>query len=311
MARLLNVSVPEQYSQEIISKLKGKEGLLSLAFYKNASLHPPGDIISIHVTNNELHPFMRLLEDYSIGKEGGLSIHTSEQDSIITTVPDYRVENDGQEAIWEEVNMVISKDSNMSKNILAIMVMAGIITTVGLATSTIHIVIGGMLLAPGFMPIMRITLGLVNKNPYWYYGLIDTLKGYFTLMLGAVFAAFLLRWTGLDPLSPEQEYYQLHNSLIDYWTKVTLSSIFSSAAATVVGTFMLITKRTIFTSGVMIALALVPAASLVPIGLIFGEFEMAGKAAIRFGLDVGLILVISYIIFSIKQRLMHRRTIKL
>jgi uncharacterized membrane protein len=110
-------------------------------------------------------------------------------------------EQDGQEAIWEEVEMVISKDSNMSPDILILMVMAGAITTIGIATSTIHVVIGGMLVAPGFMPLMRITLGLANKNKYWFRGITDSLKGYLALKLGAIFTTFMLRWTGTDPLT--------------------------------------------------------------------------------------------------------------
>lgn len=311
MARQLSVNIPEKYTQEIISNIRDKEGLLSLSIQKNASIKPAGDILMMQITNSKLIEFIHILEKYNLGKKGGISLSTSEPDSIITNEHDYRIEQDGHEAIWEEVEMVISKDSNMTPNILIMMAMAGAITTTGLATSTIHIVIGGMLVAPGFMPIMRITLGLANKNNYWYIGITDTLKGYLSLMIGAVLATLLLRWAGIDPLSPLQEYYQLHNTLIDYWTTVNFSTIITSAAGTIVGILMLITKRTIFTSGVMIALALIPAASLIAISLISGEFELAGKAGFRLAVDFIIILGISFIFFSAKQYWVHKRTIKL
>lgn len=311
MARELNISVPEKLTQEILDKIKTRDGLLSLSVQRGKSIKPKGDVITMTVTNSSLRTYMHLLEEYRIGKKGGVSIATSEPDCVITDVPDLMIERDGQEAIWEEVETVISTDSNMTYNILGLMVMSGIITTVGLATSTIHIVIGGMLVAPGFMPLMRITLGLATKNSYWYYGITDFLKGYFSLMGGAVIATLVLRALGTDPLSPEQEYYELHNTLIDYWTQITASSVLSSAAATVVGVLLLSTKRTIFTSGVMIALALIPAATLVPIGVISGKWDIAGMAALRFAVDIGLILAISIPMFYAKQYWVHRRSIKL
>lgn len=311
MARVLNITVPEAYTEKIISQVKDKEGLLSLALQKQASLKPPGDILTLSVTNTTLHSFIQLLESYKMGQQGGITLRSSEPDSIITNEPDYRIEKDGQEATWEEVEMVISKDSNMKPNILVMMAMAGVISITGLATSTIHVVIGGMLLAPGFMPIMRTSLGLANNNRYWYYGMIETVKGYFSLMAGALIAGLLLKWSGIDPLSPDQEYYQVHNTLIDYWTNINAAALLSSVAATVVGVLLLMTKRTIFTSGVMIALALIPAAALIPVCLASGEYKLAGKAALRFGTDLVLISGISFLIFSIKQKWIHKRGIKL
>lgn len=311
MARQITITTPEKYTEELISRFSGKEGLLSMAFQKNASLKPPGDIITILVTNNSLIGFLHLLENFHLGEKEGISINTSEPDSIISNQPDYKIEEDGQEAIWEEVEMVISKDSNMSINILILMLMSGAITATGLATSSIHILIGGMLVAPGFMPIMRISLGLVTQNKYWYRGFLDTFKGYMALMIGAVLTTALLRMSGVGPLHPEEGYYELHKTFVEYWTTVNLAGIISSAAATIVGAILLMTKRTIFSSGVMIALALVPAASLTAIALVSGEWELAGKAGFRFALDLGLVLVLSFLIFGAKQYWLHRRRIKL
>lgn len=129
MARLLKITVPEKYTNALLKELKDKDGLLSLEIHKNVSIIPPGDILTIQVTNTSLNNYMHILEKYHLGKEEGVSLSTSDPDSIITNQPDYRIEQDKQEAIWEEVEMVISKDSNMSLNILIMMVMAGAITT--------------------------------------------------------------------------------------------------------------------------------------------------------------------------------------
>lgn len=310
MARQIQIIVPLKFTDELIESVKEEDGLLSMFLQKQASLKPPGDILTLQITNSSLPHYMRIFESFQLGKEGGIAISTSEPDSVITNKPDFKIENDSQDATWEEVAIVISKDSNMTLYLLILMMMAGIITTVGLATSTIHVVIGGMLIAPGFMPIMRITLGLIVKNKYWYRGLIDTVKGYLALMVGAVLATYILRISNINPLQPKQEYYQLYNTLIDYWSTISLPSVVSTTAASVVGVLLLITKRTIFTSGVMIALAIVPAATIMSISLISGEFGLAGKAFVRFAVDLVIMLFISFLLFSVYQNLVNKRSIK-
>lgn len=47
----------------------------------------------------------------------------------------------------------------------------------------------------------------------------------------------------------------------------------------------------------MIGLALVPTAAIIGMGMIAGDFTLAGKALIRFSLNVGLVFVLSFLTF--------------
>ncbi|NJK85467.1 MAG: hypothetical protein HC906_05360, partial [Bacteroidales bacterium] len=59
------------------------------------------------------------------------------------------IERDNSEAIWEEILMTISKDSNTTNNTLILMFLSGCLAVMGLSTNSLHIVIAGMLIAPG------------------------------------------------------------------------------------------------------------------------------------------------------------------
>ncbi len=107
-------------------------------------------------------------------------------------------------------------------------------------------------------------------------GLRDSLTGYAAL-LGATLGGLVLILAGLDPLRAYTAYLE-PGILVRYWSGLTLEGVLVSCAAAVGGALLLASNRSALTSGVMIALALVPAASLVPLALLAGEPSIAGRA---------------------------------
>ena len=57
--------------------------------------------------------------------------------------------------------------------------------------------------------------------------------------------------------------------------------------------------------GVMIALALIPSASLVGMALVSGEFGLAGQAWMRWLVDVGCVVLGSAAVFGAKRMLLR------
>lgn len=208
---------------------------------------------------------------------------------------------------WEEMEMTISNDSNTSINTLMLLMIAGSLATVGIATNALHIVIGGMLVAPGFMPIVRVSLAMISKYRGWLYGLLDFVKGYLALIAGAAVTSLILHSYGIEPTSGTNSYYVPAQQLIQYWSTVTFSSILASAVASIAGALLVATQKSVFTSGVMIGLALVPSAAIIPLALIAGDTTLAGNAAIRFFLDVLLVFVFSFPVLIWARMYYHRR----
>ena len=140
-------------------------------------------MITIESTNRALHDFIHMFNRHGIGFEHGGSLTTIEPVSIFTpgSIP-ARV-RDTSESTWEEMELLIGKESNMTINALLLMGISGILAALGLATNALHIVIGVMAIAPGFEPIVRISLGTVAKSRASWRGAIDTLQGYGMLLL--------------------------------------------------------------------------------------------------------------------------------
>jgi hypothetical protein len=75
----------------------------------------------------------------------------------------------------------------------------------------------------------------------------------------------------------------------------------SSAAASLAGAILISTKRSAFTSGVMIGLALIPAAAIAAVAATMGEPGTAGKAFLRWLVDVALIASVSFAYFGLER----------
>ena len=311
MARTINITSPHEKTDKIVEELKGVDGLLELQVFRSVSVQPPGDVIKLSTPNSQLNEIMRLIDRYDLGREKGVSLSSSEPDSLIPTKSSSSIERDQNESSWEEMEMTISNDSNTSINTLIIMFISGSLATIGVATNELHIVIGGMLVAPGFMPISRIALGLAGKSHTWRYGLFDFLKGYLVLIIGAVLTTLLLKAMGMNPTVGSSSYYVVEKDLINYWTTVSKFSLLASAAASIAGALLIATKKSVFTSGVMIGLALVPTAAIIGMGIISGDFTLAGKALTRFSLDVALVLTLSFLTFLWCRFYFHKRDIRM
>jgi hypothetical protein len=306
MPRTLDIICPAQTTAELEAQIRSLDGILTLRSLRGASLQPPGDLITATISNQNLSGLMHLLDRHGLGRDGGVSVNSSEPDSVICSGASCRIDRDSNEAVWEEMEMIISKDSNANLATLLLMAIAGALATVGLVTNALHLVIGGMLVAPGFMPIIRIPLGIVARHEGWHRGITDTLRAYASLVAAAALTALLLRAIGYNIPEGSTTYHTVHQKLLDYWSTVTGSGLLASA-----GAILLATKRSIFTSGVMIGLALVPTMAIVGIATAGADATLAARALLRFGLDVLLILFIPLGYFLFERRRYHRRNSRL
>lgn len=312
MPRKIEISTPSGITQDVVAELKELDKLIDLQVLKGVSANSPGDVIKVTIPTSELQKLIRRMDKLGLGQMPNFSLSTSEPDSLISAGYNDHIDRDGTAASWEEMEMIISKDSNANSMLLFLMVASGILAAVGIATNAIHIVIGGMLVAPGFMPIMRISLGLVSgSSPIWKRGVSDTLLAYVVLIIVAAITTFIMKASGMVPLPGKADYYELSKPLVSYWTTITATSVAASAAACLAGSVLIASKRSVFTSGVMIALALVPSASLVGMALVMGDTSTAGQAMLRFLTDVGLILVISFCYFSVLKAIKLKRNMSM
>lgn len=306
MPRIIEITVPPAQTNTVLAKIKSLPELISLRVENNISVQPPGDVITVTMTNAALPGLLCALDDMGVTQSSAASITTSRPLGLISQPSAQSIRSDTSYSIWEEVDQELNKQSSMSLGSIIVMAMAGGIAIVGILTEALHLVIGAMVIAPGFEPLTRLALGLVNRRPSWKSGLIDSLKGYGALIVGAILSALVLQYLGYGPADGSSTYLS-NDALLSYWTSLTAVSLLASIAAATAGAFLILQERSVLTAGVMIALALVPAAAVSGLGIATLDSSLMLAGLVRLAIEISIVVVMSMAVLAWKFKWMEKR----
>lgn len=306
MPRTVVLTLPVDLTETVIGEIQSVDGIVGVRLERGSSLRPPGDVVTVELLNRALPALLSLFERHGLGTRAGSSLSTSEPVSLVSASAREAIARDSSDASWEDMEGSLAKESNMTLNAMALMFVSGAIAAIGVTTNAIHLVIGAMVIAPGFEPITRLALGCVARGPAWKRGLVDSALAYLVLAAGAGVAALALRASGHHPPGGSASYLP-QSSLLTYWTSFTLPSLLVSGLASVAGALLIATNRSVLTAGVMIGLALVPAASIAVMAALVADWHAAGAAALRWLVEVGIVTLGSLAVFGWKRHSLHRR----
>lgn len=310
MPRTVQVTVPSGMTDQLIGEMRQVSGLIGLRVQRQTSVYPPGDVITVELINRSLHDLIRLLDRHKVGKEPGGSITISEPISVVSSSMASSIVRDTSESTWEEMEVIIGKESNMTPNGLLLMAISGVLAATGIATNSLHIVIAAMVIAPGFEPISRISLGVVSGSSAWQRGLSNTALGYAALTAGAMITTQVLYALGRTPLGGGDPYLPTE-FMIDYWTSTSVPALTIAAVAGAAGAILIATNRSVLTAGVMIALALIPASTITGMALVSGEMGLALKSLLRWLIEVAFVAGFSGLVFLWKRSRVQQRRMAL
>lgn len=302
MPRTVELTLPPDRVQEVVREVSGRDDVLSVRLLPGASLEPAGDVVSLEVLDTGLSHVMTLANRVGLGSDPSVSLTTSRPESIVVAGADGRVARDRSTSSWEEMELTLGRESTMTAPKLIVMFVAGLFAGVGLHTGALHILVGAMLVAPGYEPLARVSLGLVNRRGIVRHGLLDVATAYGALAVGAATLAGLAHLFDGSPLSPANSTYFTSEVLVDYWTTIGWTSAVVGFSGGVVGALLVVANRRVLTTGVVIALALVPSLSLTVMELMAGRPGLAGQAALRWLLDVVLVVIGCSLVFVVKAR---------
>ncbi len=186
------------------------------------------------------------------------------------------------------------------------MAIAGVIAAVGMATNAVHLVIGAMVVAPGFEPLLKISLSAAAGGGAWKRGLVDMARGYGAPVVGALAGSLVLSATGTS-LPAGSGGYLGTGTLPAYWHELTAAATIVAVVAGLSGAVLINAGRAVLTAGVMIALALVPGAALVGMGAAAGNGGLALEGAVRWAHDAFIVVAIGTAAFASLRVLRGRR----
>ena len=300
----IEVIVPSSYADELVNQLQGLEGVISLSVVRDASIKPPGDVLTVHALNRGVDEVLGLVE--AAREHGQVSVSTAELTSIIDPEHERKVADDVDEALWEEVETDLRHQVKLTMNYVSLMALGGAVAATGFAAESASQAISfvaASIIAPGFEPLATIPIGLALRR--WSVvrkGLKSIAGGYLALILAAALTFLALRTTGVIVV----EEFTL-NTEVRNLAEPGLREILLSACGALAGMVMLLSRRHYLIPGALVALLVIEASSLIGVALAAGEPALMLEGAKRFGLDVLLIVAAGVPIVLLKQVLVHRR----
>lgn len=307
MSRTVEITVPSHRTDPLLRDIQQLDEIVEMRVQRGVSLDPPGDLITVSITRRSLHDLIRLLNEQGLARDKSASISISEPSAIISPSSYQQIENDVSDVIWEEMEYTLLRESKMDVNGMFTMFAAGVIAAVGIATGAVHLVIGAMIIAPGFEPIIRVSLGVTGRaTESWRQGLADVLKGYAALFVGALGAAAALYASGRDVLRGVEAYLPTE-ILISFWLQISLPSVLIATFAGATGAVLVAISRSVLTAGVMVALALIPPPAIAALALVAGDTGLMWSAVLRWVVEVGIVAAAGFAVVLWKRRSVQQR----
>ena len=284
----------------LLERLHDYPGVARIMLQPGASKVPEGDVLMIEAANQASSEILNILADLDLLHSGAVSI--SEPNATIPAKASRTIDEEDNEAVWEEMGTMMRQDTNPAFNYLALMALAGAVAAFGIVSDTIHIVVGAMLIAPGFEPLLRIVFGVMGDRHSVTAGLRANAYGYLVLAVSAAVVtplALYVNSMGADQLAAS--YWA------NYWSEIKASGIATSLLAGIAGGVIVSSRMKVLGTGVMVALALIPSMALIGMGLTAGLYDLALGAAARWLVEVACVILGGGSIIALKRKLLHRR----
>jgi hypothetical protein len=305
MHRTLELTVPPTVTETLQRELVALDEVIGLTVQPGASKKPVGDVLIVHVLNRGADEVLRHARA-AVPDVKSLSVVTSEAISFISPSDHHAVDDDRDEAIWEEMESGLRHQGRITANYLLLMGLGGVICALGLVAEPVPqalAFVASAVIAPGFDPMTKVPLGLALRR--WqlvWHGLQSVLVGYAVLVVMAAATMAALVANG-----DSDAHALATNPEVQHLVNPGLPELLLAAAGALAGLVTLAAFRRSFQAGPLIAMAFIPAAALMGAGLAVGRFDLAVEGLERFGADWGFIVGLGVPFLWLKQRFVHRR----
>lgn len=302
MPRSIKLSVSSRIADDVVDRIATLDGVVGLERRPGVSIDPPGDVVEVLTTNDGARRVLEQIDTLRAAAHG--SVVATMPSAVVAGKHQHRLDAESNEGVWEEMALLMQSGSNVKVNYLAQMAIAGAAAAAGLWADMLHIVIGSMLIAPAFEPLIRMPFGWASgMRLESRTGALSALTGYAALAGGAFIALLFLRM--VDPAGGELS----ARTWVGYWTTFSAPGVLASVLGAVAGGITIAGIQSVFTTGVMVLLALVPSMAIVGMGVADLDFALAGRGLVRWAVDAALVVLASALVLAWKAKAVHRRRV--
>ncbi|MFC6769252.1 DUF389 domain-containing protein [Natrinema soli] len=293
--RLLQVFVPDDTRDEALRVLEGED--IDYVLTAENSDRSDGDLVTFPLPTQAVDHVLTSLREVGIDDDFIVvsSIETARTPQIEQLEERYVNGEEADDSIAREE--IQTRALNMTPSRLtyyAMTVLSAIVATAGLLLDSPAIVVGSMVIAPQVSAALTGTVGLVLDDREMVRGGLSSLAIGLVVAIGSAFAfAWLVRFSGAVPSTIDiTAITQVQNRI-----SPGLLALIVGFCAGAAGAFGLATAIPVSLVGVMIAVALIPAAAAVGIGLAWGHATVSLGAFVLVAVNAASILLAGLAVF--------------
>jgi uncharacterized hydrophobic protein (TIGR00341 family) len=282
--RLVQVTIPTGKRQTVL-KLLDEEGI-DYVVTDETSGRKYTAVAYFPLPKNAVEPVLEKLRDVGLEREAYtvvVSAETVESERFDALKEDYAKEENEERIARQELEARAAELAAALPTYVIMTIVSAVIATAGLLLDSPATVVGSMVIAPLIGPAMAAAVGsVVDDSELFRRGIGLQILGIVLAIVSAtVFAAFVqvtnLVPPGLDPLMLSEVEERLAPSVL---------ALAVALGAGVAGAVSLMTGVSTALVGVMIAVALIPPAATVGIGIAYGEPTLAVGSAVLVAVNV-------------------------
>ncbi|MCU4971448.1 TIGR00341 family protein [Halobacteria archaeon AArc-m2/3/4] len=280
--RLIQTLIPESSRDAVIAALE-EEGV-DYAMSDESARSDYSNIAYIPVESGEVERIVARLRDAGIEREGYMVV--SDAETIVSDRFEQRREDDTEETDVERISReeLRSTAQNLSRstpNYVAFTIVSAIVATAGLLENSAAVVVGSMVIAPLIGPAMASCVGsVIGDDDLFWTGATSQVVGLAVAIASATLFALSYRVL-VDPhlelLLVQQIAERVHPGML---------ALAIALGAGVAGALSLTSGADEALVGVMIAVALIPPAATVGLGIAYADPVVAIGAAILVAVNV-------------------------
>lgn len=271
--RVIQVITPSNKTEEVIELLEREE--VDFAVTDETSNREFGSVVTFPVETEEVEDMLDKLRGVGVEKEGYVNV--LEAEAIVSDKYEEKKEeekedkqdNDSERIARQELKATAEGLSRNTPNYIVFTIVSAIVATAGLILDSPSIVVGSMVIAPLIGPAMASSVGTVIKDDELFF---QGVKSQFVGVGVSIFSATVFAAIARVVIAPELNLYVINQ--IAERINPGILSLAVALGAGIAGALSLTSGASAALVGVMIAVALIPPAATVGLGIAYLDFNI-------------------------------------
>ena len=292
--------VPEDLREDVLTVLRGEDGVANLLLYPGAALEPPGDEITADIARECANSVIRQLKALDVQHCGAITLEVL--DTVLSTrahQAEIDAEGDPADAlVWDELIARTREDATLSVTFMLFLTLSCLLAAVGAVTDSTVTVVGAMVLGPEFGPLAAVSVALVRRRvDLARRAALALLVGFPVAMAVtavATLAGQAVGWVSLDAVRNVDE--------VDFIFQVGPLSFVVALLAGAAGMLSLVSSKSAALVGVFISVTTVPAAGFAVVAAILGDWDVAAESALQLAVNLVGIVVAGVLVLVLRPR---------